>query len=183
MATIIDVDTIVKRDDRSERLERMIETKELQNIATVQVDGNENEKKPPNIKLSSLKKAFATKPRPKGRKPPIDWEKTRVREYQYTEFSKVFQTIIPNVVNMATFNDDKLKLKLTKSKDLKHVIDEKLVCGISNDYIGGGLTVSAILLDHWLEKMGVDMKPPKPQPKKEKDKEDEVEDHVNINIY
>lgn len=171
---------MIRNEEMGERLDKMVETKRLNIMAQNQVTEYDEKKEQPKIKFSALKKvASEAKKKPKS-KAPIDLRKMSVNDYHYKEFSKTLETILPCVVNQYTFGDEEFKTKLSKSKDLKHFLNEKVQLSVTNDFVGAGLTIAGLALEHYLGKVGVKIEPPKPSKKaggkKKEAEENDIED-------
>lgn len=153
MATIIDTDNMVKRQDDAAKLAKRVESKRLNILADKQVDsGAPVNKEPPKIKFADLKRV--TSKRKRVRKAPvINIDGNIVNEYVYSDFAKTLETIVPSALNHCSFNEDAFKAKLAKSKDIKHFLNEKV--NVTNDFIGAALAVVGIGLEHYLSSNGV----------------------------
>ena len=88
MATIIDTDNMVKRQDDAAKLAKRVESKRLNILPDKQVDsGAPVNTEPPKIKFADLKRV--TSKRKRVRKAPvINIDGNIVNEYVYSDFAK-----------------------------------------------------------------------------------------------
>lgn len=170
-ATIIDTKTMIEKLDSNERFTKMKETKKLNKMASLEIEGEMTKKKNPfeNMKIprSALRKKGTRK-----KKPALDFSKFTVNEYTYDEFSKSVNSVLPNLINHGTFKDDEFLKKLKNSKDIKHFCNEQIMFPITNDYIGFAGAILGCGLEYYTEKkLGVKQEEPKKEEKKEDKKE------------
>lgn len=157
IATIIDTKKMINTMENNDKLTRMKNTKKLNKIANLEIEGEMQKNKNPfeglKIPRSALRKKAGGR---KKKSKMIDFEKFTVNEYTYDEFSKAVNSILPAVINHASFKDDAFLKKLKSSKDIKHFADSQIMFPITNDYIGFGGAVLGCALEYYTEnKMNV----------------------------
>jgi len=126
--SFVEIGKIKKRQQAKEKIQKIIENKEIKN------DADQGNKKP--FKLSF--------PKGSGRQQNIGDDS----KILYTEWNSTVKNSCLDAYNSITFNDELFLDKLKSSYDLNHAIQSWLGYPIESDYIGGFATLASITLDH-----------------------------------